>query len=59
MKRTLQEEKRTLQEENRTINDEWELQYFRISARDKINCLLRDTTISTVNKYNVHALVLC
>ncbi len=43
-----------MKEENRTFNHEWELQYYLISVKDKMICLLCDTKISTVNKYNAH-----
>ncbi len=46
--------KRTLKEENRTFNDEWELQYFVVSDNGKMHCLLCDTVILTVKKYNAH-----
>ncbi len=46
--------KRIFKEENRTFNDEWELQYYLISAKNKMIYLLCDTTISTVKKCNAH-----
>eukprot|EP00106_Octopus_bimaculoides_P001313 XP_014768755.1 PREDICTED: uncharacterized protein LOC106868139 [Octopus bimaculoides] len=40
--------KRTLKEEN----EEWELQYFLVNSGGKMSCLLCDTAIVTVKKFN-------
>lgn len=44
--------KRTLKEENRIFNEEWGLQYFLVNSGGKMSCLLCDTTIVTVKKFN-------
>ena len=44
--------KRTLKEENRIFNEEWELQYFLVNSGGKMSCLLCDTAIVTVKKFN-------
>lgn len=46
--------KRTLKEENRFFNEDWELQYYLVSAKDRMICLLCDTAISTLKKFNAH-----
>ncbi|GCC21186.1 hypothetical protein chiPu_0019653 [Chiloscyllium punctatum] len=46
--------KRTLKEENRGFNEDWELQYYFESAKDRMICLLCDTAISTLKKYNAY-----
>ncbi|XP_048464488.1 uncharacterized protein LOC125485497 [Rhincodon typus] len=43
---------RTLKEKNRVFNEEWELQYYVVVTKDKMMCLLYDTIIATVKKYN-------
>lgn len=44
--------KRSLKEENRIFNEEWELQYFLVNSGGKMSCLLCDTIIVTVKKFN-------
>ncbi|UYV66688.1 EPM2AIP1 [Cordylochernes scorpioides] len=46
--------KRTLKDENRLFNEEWELQYFLISSKDKMVCLLCSTVLTTIKKYNAN-----
>ena len=46
--------KRTLKDEHRVFNEEWELQYFVVSDNGKMQCLLCETTIVTIKKYNAH-----
>ena len=46
--------KRTLKDEHRVFNEEWELQYFVVSDNGKMQCLLCETTIATIKKYNAH-----
>ena len=44
--------KRTLNEEGRVFKKEWGVQYFIVPNKDKMRCLLCDTTISCMKKYN-------
>ena len=46
--------KRTLKDEHKVFNEEWELQYFVVSDNGKMQCLLCETTIVTIKKYNAH-----
>ena len=46
--------KRTLQEEERVLNEEWELQFYVVSVKDKMTCLLCNSMITTVKKYNAN-----
>lgn len=46
--------RRKLSEENRTFNVEWELDYFFISMKDKMLCLLCNTIITTLKKANAN-----
>ncbi|UYV83466.1 K02A2.6-like [Cordylochernes scorpioides] len=39
-------------DKNRLFNEEWELQYFLISSKDKMVCFLCSTVITTIEKYN-------
>ena len=45
-------QKQTLCEEERVFNEEWEAQYFLAPNNDKMLCLICDTTISCIKKYN-------
>ena len=46
--------KRTLQEERRVFNEEWELQLYVAAVKDKMMCLLCNSMITTVKKYNAN-----
>lgn len=48
--------KRTLKEENKVFNDEWKLLYFIVQSDEgKLQCLICDTLISTLKKYNAYS----
>jgi len=46
--------KGTLQEERRVFNEEWELQFYVVAVKDKMMCLLCNSMITTVKKYNAN-----
>ena len=46
--------KRTLQEERRVFHEEWELQFYVAAVKDKMMCLLCNSMITTVKKYNAN-----
>ena len=46
--------KRTLQEIGRAFNEEWELQFYVVAVKDKMMCLLRNSMITTVKRYNAN-----
>jgi hypothetical protein len=43
----------TIKEENRVLNQEIELQYFVVSAKDKMSFLLCNATVAAVNSYSM------
>ena len=46
--------KRSLQEERKVFNEEWELQFYVVAVKDKMMCLLWNSMITTVKKYNAN-----
>ena len=46
--------KRILQEERRVFNEKWKLQFYVVAVKDKMMCLLCNSMITTVKKYNAN-----